>query len=424
MSERRDWVSLIERSYDLEADDTAWLTGLQTHAAPLMGGTQTTAWTFGCTPTTFKLGEFPKDGPKVFSWLVRGFHRLTSESWRDLVYRSGHVVDTASRASFPVQPDMHRLFQRLFGRHAQDILMVGAHSGTGRGVVLATLMSEAVEPTPVQRKRWQQIASHIGAGLRLRALAGQLPIDSEPTEAIFEPGGKLQEACHAAQQPTARGRLREAVQRIERARRAAGRTGADGAMDAWEGLIDGRWSLVDRFDTDGRRFVVAVRNDPAFPDPRGLTPRERQVGEFVGLGQSSKEIAYTLGISLSAVTNAVTSALVKLGLSSRAEFAAFFSLASPRAKLAEVTVGGDRFLLASCPLVDQQSLAELTDAERDVVTHLIAGSTTADIAWRRGSSISTVSSQLQTLYRKLGVHSRSELAARLRAHSRGASERV
>ena len=193
-----------------------------------------------------------------------------------------------------------------------------------------------------------------------------------------------------------------------------GRDLEDGAKDAWEGVIDGRWSLVDRFDTDGSRFFVAVRNDPAYPDPRGLTSRERQVAEGVGLGQSSKELAYALGISLSAVTNAVTNAMSKLGLSSRAELAAFFSPAMPRARMAEVAVGGETFLLVSSPLVEQRSLAALTPAERDVVTQLLAGSSTAEIARRRGTSVSTVSTQLQALYRKLGVHSRSELAARLR----------
>jgi DNA-binding NarL/FixJ family response regulator len=308
---------------------------------------------------------------------------------------------------------MHRLFDKLFGRFAKDILMVGAHSGSGAGVVFATLQKTSVEPTPLQRKRWPQIAAHVGAGLRLRATAHKLPIDAPSTEAIFDASGKLQEARDAAQDPSARDRLRAALQRIDRARTAAGRSDQDGAMDAWEGLIDGRWSLVDRFDSDGRRFVVAVKNDPAFPDPRGLTSRERQISEFVGLGQSSKEIAYTLGVSLSAVTNAVASAMAKLGLSSRAEFAAFFSLASPRAKLAEVMVGEDTLLVASSPLLEKRSLDSLTEAERDVVAHLIAGSTNADIAVRRGSSLSTATTQVQTVYRKLGVHSRSELAARL-----------
>ena len=59
--------------------------------------------------------------------------------------------------------------------------------------------------------------------------------------------------------------------------------------------------MIDRFDSDGRRFVVAVKNDPDHPDPRGLAARERQIAEYVGLGCASKEIAYTLGLSEAAI---------------------------------------------------------------------------------------------------------------------------
>ena len=141
-----------------------------------------------------------------------------------------------------------------------------------------------------------------------------------------------------------------------------------------------------------------------------------QVAEFVGLGQSSKEVAYTLGLSLSAVTNAASAAMAKLGLSGRAELAAYFSPASPRAKMAEIIVGNETLLLASSPLVDERNLSSLTDAERDVVSHLIAGSTNADIAERRGTSVNTVAAQVQAIYRKLGARSRCDLATRLQTN--------
>ena len=201
--------------------------------------------------------------------------------------------------------------------------------------------------------------------------------------------------------------------RIERARTAQGRSDPDAAMESWEGLVDGRWSLVDRFDTDGKRFVVAVKNDPAHPDPRGLTMREREVSEFVGLGRSTKEISYILGVSLSAVTNLTARAQEKLGLSSRAELAAFFAPAGLRAKLAEVAVSGERLLVGVYPLVDKRQVEKLTDAERAVVAHLVTGSTNSDIANRRHTSENTVANQIHSVYLKLGVRSRAELAARL-----------
>ncbi len=92
---------------------------------------------------------------------------------------------------------------------------------------------------------------------------------------------------------------------------------------------------MDRFDTDERRFIVAIKNDPAHPDLRRLTPRERQVAEYVGLGCASKEIAYTLGLSETAITNCTARVQSKLGLHSRTELVAFFAPNGFRRKLTE-----------------------------------------------------------------------------------------
>jgi DNA-binding NarL/FixJ family response regulator len=54
----------------------------------------------------------------------------------------------------------------------------------------------------------------------------------------------------------------------------------------------------------------------------------------------------------------------------------------------------------------------LTPAERQVVLAVLAGFSNADIAQARGSSPRTVANQLAAIFRKLGVRSRAELAAR------------
>ena len=100
---------------------------------------------------------------------------------------------------------------------------------------------------------------------------------------------------------------------IERCR--TGRVDEHEVLDAWRGLVAGRWSIVDRFESDGRRYLVARPNDPELGDPRGLTRSEHQVAELVGLGRSNKQIAYALGISRSAVSLRLRDAMTKLGLS-------------------------------------------------------------------------------------------------------------
>lgn len=57
--------------------------------------------------------------------------------------------------------------------------------------------------------------------------------------------------------------------------------------------------------------------------------------------------------------------------------------------------------------------APLTPRERDVVTLLVAGSSTRDIASETGLTISTVNTYLKRIFSKLGVHSRVELIARM-----------
>ena len=54
----------------------------------------------------------------------------------------------------------------------------------------------------------------------------------------------------------------------------------------------------------------------------------------------------------------------------------------------------------------------LTTAEQEVARGLLAGLSNVEIARLRGSSARTIANQAASLYAKLGVHSRAELAAR------------
>jgi len=57
--------------------------------------------------------------------------------------------------------------------------------------------------------------------------------------------------------------------------------------------------------------------------------------------------------------------------------------------------------------------APLTPRERDVVSFLVGGSSTRDIASETGLTVSTVNTYLKRIFSKLGVHSRVELIARM-----------
>lgn len=70
----------------------------------------------------------------------------------------------------------------------------------------------------------------------------------------------------------------------------------------------------------------------------------------------------------------------------------------------------DELVVLSFPLGD--SRAGLTRAEQEILRSLLDGMTRASIARARATSERTVANQIASVFRKLGVHSRSELAAR------------
>ncbi len=56
--------------------------------------------------------------------------------------------------------------------------------------------------------------------------------------------------------------------------RSASPCGSDEALQLWQGLVDGTWSLVDRCEAAGKRYILACCNEPGVRDPKALTPRE------------------------------------------------------------------------------------------------------------------------------------------------------
>jgi DNA-binding CsgD family transcriptional regulator len=76
---------------------------------------------------------------------------------------------------------------------------------------------------------------------------------------------------------------------------------------------------VDTYERNGKRYVVARRNDVRLPRPDALSPRERQALGFALLGDSNKLIAYELAISASTVGVLLHRAAQKLGCHSRLE---------------------------------------------------------------------------------------------------------
>jgi DNA-binding NarL/FixJ family response regulator len=73
---------------------------------------------------------------------------------------------------------------------------------------------------------------------------------------------------------------------------------------------------------------------------------------------------------------------------------------------------GQDYLVLSFRLGDERT-TRLTQAEWAVARAVIAGAKNAEIAVERGRSVNTVAKQVASVFRKLGVRSRIELARAL-----------
>jgi DNA-binding NarL/FixJ family response regulator len=77
-----------------------------------------------------------------------------------------------------------------------------------------------------------------------------------------------------------------------------------------------------------------------------------------------------------------------------------------------IEVGGEMLVVFSFTGKRDVS-GPLTEAEQAIADLVLQGLTTAQVAAARGVARATVASQLQSIYRKLGVASRAELACKL-----------
>jgi DNA-binding CsgD family transcriptional regulator len=220
--------------------------------------------------------------------------------------------------------DAFNLIMRHFD-FAKDGLGMSAFDPNGRGIYLIAPLSKVTTLTEKSRERWQMLAAHFGAGYRLRRALAEVGTEvatdlPHGAEAVIDPSSfRVTEAQGQAKSRDSLDALREAALRVDRARGRLRKSDPENALELWKALVRGRWSTVDWFDSDGRRFVLGVPNAPNVSDPRGLTEREMQVVAYVRFGQTNKLIAYHLGLSTGRVSTLLRSAMRKLGVATRTQ---------------------------------------------------------------------------------------------------------
>jgi DNA-binding CsgD family transcriptional regulator len=319
-----DIISVVEAAYDLESDERGWLNDLIRRAAPRLDRG------FGVSLSTYAPGRPPGESlletlgmpenvkTAMLSYAVDEYadFQRANTAWgarRVETFTQRIGLSQAEAATY------RGFVKRMHPVGVMDFFGVLSLDPSGHAIWFGAPMPDLRRPTSQESATWTRIAAHVTAGARLRrTLLSQADGHASP-EAVLSPSGEVQHAESSAQGRTARDILREAALRMDRARSKKVRVDSDEALKLWSALVGGRWSLVDRFDRDGRRFIVAHRNEPRVSDPRALSARERQVLAFLASGDSLKMTAYSLGISMTSVSRHRATAMKKLGIKSAAE---------------------------------------------------------------------------------------------------------
>lgn len=324
-------IDLVEAAYNLEVGFSNWFPNLLEKGNPILDrglGFGGCVWagfaedgTFLATQLVASSPELTEDvGPKY----AMANQELGPETLAQWLKDTQGIVRRLS--DDPPELGTYEVYTRYLG--CKDILEINAHDHDAFGFSLFVLSDEIVQLSPSERARLERLAVHMAAGHRLqRALTPQpdasgtsmtdLPLNAE---ALLDPKRFLvSELAGGAKDTSASETIREAAVRVDKARGKLRKSDPDEALEIWHGLVRGRWSLVDWFDTDGRRFVLAKPNAPKVTDPRGLTEREAQVATYAARGESSKILGYRFGISPPRVSKLLNSAMRKLKVETQAQ---------------------------------------------------------------------------------------------------------
>jgi DNA-binding NarL/FixJ family response regulator len=282
-----------------------------------------------------------------------------------------------------------------------------AQDGEGAGICLAAPARSVERHASTARAIWRRVGLHVAAALRLRR---KLAAGPARCEALLTPGGSVADAQGALRDDgDLRARLRAAVANMETARTSAVRNDPERAFQLWQGLVEGRWSLVDRWESDDRRYIAAHANTPEQRDFRALSAQESVVLRYVALGASNKEIAFSLGLPMGSVATCVRRIRHRLGGRSRRDL-----IGIDHAEALQVDLEGDALAILRSPRARDSGLAaRLTPREREVLEMLAGGASNSEIARAGGRSVKTVANQIFSIFAKLGVESRTEAAAKV-----------
>lgn len=401
-----DLLALVDAAYRLDLSEAECLRELS-RAGDVLDGRRPQA--------TFTVPWRGPSGPPIDAFeITRGGeeHEAAARAINNaipLVFQREMQIQPPGFAAIAELPAFEQALQVPEARGIADVKCLLCPTGTGEMLVLATIHDRPAErrASPADLQNWRAVAAHLASAWRLRKrLLGDVPLETR-VEGVFEKDGRCVFARGAARGRAAQAVLREAIAKQESALLGKGAR-HEARSTFWSDLIAGRWTLLRHLHGD-ERYTWAVRNDAVAAPLRALSDSERNILRLVRSGASNKQIAADLAISEPAVSRLLHSAVRKLGLPGAVELA-HFPWDRPDMSFTPYQLGPDELLRIDMPLSKVDTLAGLTKSERDVLADLLRGYSNRVISVRRDRSPKTVANQVASVFSKLRVHSRREVA--------------
>jgi DNA-binding CsgD family transcriptional regulator len=307
-------LQFLEAAYQWDVFEEQWLERLVSAFARVWG---TPRWGCAFTYDASDVERFRFSAPITIGgsrllreFLVKGLSSLTPE----MLARS--FLSTAVGFARPLGVIDEKSSSRLTRLDTSDHFGINGRDASRRGCFLG-LGADRTELTGDEVILFQRLSAHLASAYRLRRILeerGERAIDE--WEAMADVDGTVLES----RGPADSSRERDSIALAVRSRESARRRGAKKMPTTeWRPRVSSRWTLIDVFSRAGRRYVVARENHAPSPGLDALTEREQQIVASAATGQSTKEIAYELGISHGTVRVLLARACGRLGVSSKKE---------------------------------------------------------------------------------------------------------
>jgi DNA-binding CsgD family transcriptional regulator len=335
MPPTRDPIAFVEACYELGASEKDWLANVAEQARPLMNANAVLAYHIDTRGGRLAFhepilaGEHPDDDVVARVRSIGALYSLDDPSFVERQKARIHfkvvrqlLADPADRLLLTERKTYGPRWAYTLGAPGvRNLNFFLNHHIDGQGATFMVGSIEDKKPLSAPaRVMFQRLGAHLKAGLRLRRRVREdlHAVDATPGGAILDEHARLVHAEGEAKEAEIRELLEHRAREVDRARAAKHGRDED-ALAIWQGLVDGRWSLVERFDSDGRRFILAHKNPEDVVDPRGLTALESRVVGLAVRGYADKLIAYHLGVAEGTVSSQLSRAMRKLGVTSRVE---------------------------------------------------------------------------------------------------------